>query len=228
MINQIYHLSCFELFKQIKAENIKVDLILTDPPWNISKPNNFKTIDREGISWDWDYNFDQTSWLAPAVELVNDNGSIIIFNTLQNFYLITVELERLGCVFKDTIRWVKSNPMPKNIKRRYLVDCEYAIWFVKSKKSKWTFNLINDQKMMRPEFKSSVSTGLKRIHPTQKNINVISDLIKIHSNENDLILDPFSGSGAISKGAKMLKRNYLACEINSEYYKKSIELMEDD
>ena len=65
----------------------------------------------------------------------------------------------------------------------------------------------------------------KRIHPCQKHKNVIERIIKISSNEGDVVLDLFSGSGSISKVTKELKRNFIGFEIDTDYYKKSLEFI---
>ena len=106
--------------------------------------------------------------------------------------------------------------MPKNTSRRYVTDAEYAVWLVNGK-GKWTFNKPESKPYLRPEFKYSPPSGTKRIHPTQKSTDLIKDLIEIHTNEGDLIFDPFAGSGEISSVAKKLNRNFLTTEIDTGY-----------
>lgn len=129
---------CLNLLNQV--EDNSIDLILTDPPYNISRKNNFKTMGRNGIDFgDWDKNADLLSWINLVRSKVNKNGSIIIFNDWRNLGEISRKLDGSGFVTKDLIRWVKNNPMPRNRDRRYITDYEMAIWAVK-KGSKWTFN----------------------------------------------------------------------------------------
>lgn len=202
--------------------NIKVDLILTDPPYNISRKNNFKTIGRSGIDFGkWDIKFNQTEWLKDIDKILSKNGSIIIFNDYKNFGDICKTLEENNFEIKDLIRWEKTNPMPRNTSRRYVTDFELAIWATK-KNAKWTFNKDINEPYKRPKYMGSVILGENRIHPTQKSKSVITEIIKTHSNEGDLIFDPFSGSGEISLNAYLNKRNYIACEINKTYYKASL------
>ncbi|QBQ07813.1 modification methylase [Spiroplasma gladiatoris] len=224
MINKIYNISCFNLFEKMKHNKEYVDLILTDPPYNISKENNFTTIGRSGIDFGlWDYGFDQSTWIKEVAPLVKKNGSIIIFNDWKNMGEIASTLEECGFEVKDLIRWIKTNPMPRNTERRYVTDFEWAIWAVK-KGAKWTFNIDkNFNKYLRPEFKTSIPAGgTKRIHPTQKSLNLIEDIIKIHSNKGDIVLDPFSGSGTVALASKINERNFIASEIDEKYYKKSV------
>ena len=230
MKNTIKNLSCFELFKEMKEAKIQVDLILTDPPYNISKDNNFNTIGRVGIDFGmWDYGFDQTTWIREVTPLVKKNGSIIIFNDWKNMGLIAETLEECGFEVKDLLRWIKNNPMPRNTERRYVTDFEWAIWAVK-KGAKWTFNINKKvDKYLRPEFKYPVPPGgSKRVHPTQKNLLLFEDLIEIHSNEGDLILDPFSGSATTALACKNKNREYICSEIDKSYYQKSLKRLIND
>ena len=224
--NKIYNIDCIDLIEQMKKENFKVDLILTDPPYNISRKNNFKTIGRSGIDFgDWDKNFDQLKWLNGISEILNKNGSILIFNDWKNMGIIAQKLEYEGFEIKDLIRWIKPAPMPRNILRRYVTDYEFIIWAVK-KGAKWVFNN-NKNNYLRPEFVFS-SPSVKRIHPTEKPEKLINDLLKIHSNQGDIIFDPFSGSGTISIVADKLDRYFIASELDKTYYEKSIKRLNEN
>ncbi len=205
----------------MKEQEFKVDLILTDPPYNISKKNNFKSIGRSGIDFgEWDKGFDQLAWLDGISKVMNDNGSIIIFNDWKNMGLISQKLEQEDFEIKDLIRWIKPAPMPRNTNRRYVTDFEFAIWAVK-KNSKWVFNKVKDKPYLKPEYVCQPPCGNKRIHPTQKPEQLIDDIINVHSNKGDIIFDPFSGSGTISYCANKLDRYFIACEKEKKYWEES-------
>lgn len=214
------------VFKKIKQKNMKFDLILTDPPYNVSRKHQlgFSNMGRSGMDYgDWDYKFNQIKWLDNIAELLNPNGSIIIFNDWKNMGDISKKLEMEGFIIKDLIRWEKSNPMPRNVSRRYVTDYEFAIWAT-LKKAKWTFNKPNTKPYLKPSFHHPIQSKSKdKIHPTQKPLKLIENIIKIHSNKGDYILDPFSGSGSTGVAAKNLKRNFVLIEKNKEFYEKSKE-----
>ena len=214
-----------ELIKEMLNENIKVDLLLTDPPYCVSRSHQlgFSNMGRAGMDYgDWDYNFDQKKWIINTSNLVKDGGSIIIFNDWKNISYMCEALQESGYVIKDLLRWEKNNPMPRNVNSRYVTDFEVAIWAVKGKK-KWTFNKPEEVPYLRPTFKSGLVPGGKnRIHPTQKHLGIIEEIIKIHSNPGDLIFDPFSGSGTTAVACKNLGRNFIGSEIEKEYYEKAI------
>lgn len=214
------------LLLDMQSKGMLVDLILTDPPYCVSRDYQlgFSNMGRSGMNYgNWDYNFDQKEWINLCAPYVKAGGSVIIFNDWKNLsYLVEALLDN-GFVIKDLIRWEKTNPMPRNVNSRYVMDFEVAIWAVKGSKQKWTFNKPNDVPYLRPAFRTSVLLGgNKRIHPTQKSLQVFSELIKIHSNENDIVFDPFAGSGTTAVACLKLKRRFIGCEIDSNYYQKAI------
>lgn len=205
-----------ELLQNIPSKS--VDLILTDPPYNVSKKNNFKTMGRSGIDFgNWDYDFDQLSWIEKVSEKVSDNGSIIIFNGWKNLGDIAQQLEENGFIVKDILRWIKDNPMPRNRDRRYIVDYEFALWAVK-KKSKWTFNRLNEN-YDRPEMKYPIVAGKeKTTHPTQKPLKLMNELVTRHSNVGDVVLDLFMGSGTTGVSCRKLNRKFIGIELDEDYF----------
>lgn len=210
-----------KLINRMKKEQFMVDAVITDPPYNVSRDYQlgYSNMGRSGMNYGtWDYNFDQIRWIDEISDLVKPGGSMIIFNDWKNMGDISKALTRHHFIVKDLIRWVKKNPMPRNVDRRYVNDCEYAIWAVKDGK-KWTFNKPEDQGYLRPEIQTGVVPGgKKRLHPTQKHIEVMEKLIKIHTNEDDWVLDPFLGSGTTALACKNLNRNVIGTEIEKKYF----------
>lgn len=215
--------------KELIAKGELVDSIITDPPYNISKENNFGTLNtpRKGVDFgNWDNNFDVIGWVDDYIKLLKPNGSIIIFCSYLYISFLIEKLRNCGIETKDVIIWKKTNPMPRNINRRYVQDMEFAIWGVK-KNSKWVFNKPEDKPYLRSMYESGVVSGAERtIHPTQKSLKVMEEIIKIHTNENDLILDPFMGSGTTGVACIKNNRKFVGIEVNPEYFniaKKRIE-----
>ncbi|HER2241930.1 TPA: site-specific DNA-methyltransferase, partial [Streptococcus pyogenes] len=145
--------NCLELLAELTDGLI--DMVITDPPYNISVKNNFATMGRTGIDFgDWDKGFDLLSWIDIASQKLTKNGGMIIFNDWKNLGDIARHCEKNGLVVKDIFRWVKDNPMPRNRDRRYITDSEYGVWVVR-KKSKWVFNR-KSEKYDRPEYRYPV------------------------------------------------------------------------
>lgn len=208
---------------KLLLSNIRVDHIITDPPYNISAENNFATMEnpRKGVDFgDWDHgNFDLYSWIDLYTKLLNKNGSIIIFCSYRNISHIIERLDTNSIVAKDVIVWQKSNPMPRNTERRYVQDMEFAIWGV-HKNAKWIFNKPLDASYLRAFFTTATVSGAERTaHPTQKSLKLMEEIISIHTNKGDTILDPFMGSGTTGVAALKLRRKFIGIEKSPEYFK---------
>lgn len=207
-----------EFIKTLKDNSI--DSVLTDPPYNISKDNNFSTMGRSGIDFGtWDKGFDLNTWIELVAPKVKKGGNVVIFNAWKNLGEIANTLENNGFIVKDMIRWEKSNPMPRNRDRRFIVDYETAIWAVK-KGGSWTFNRQNET-YDRPLIKSGVTPKSEKEgkgHPTQKPVEVMEWLVKHLTNEGDVVLDPFMGSGSTGVACKNLERSFIGIELEEEYY----------
>lgn len=120
--------NCLEIMNDLIERGVKVDAVITDPPYNISRKNNFHTMNRVGLDFgEWDKNFDLFSYIDLVYKILDRNGSLIIFNDWKNLGDIVRYAETLGFVCKDMIRLEKSNPMPRNVDRRYVTDYEVAV-----------------------------------------------------------------------------------------------------
>ena len=212
---------CLDLMKTIPDGS--VDLVLTDPPYNIARDNNFHTMGRAGIDFgEWDKGFDLFSYIDEVYRVLDRNGSFIVFNDWKNLGDIVKHAEKLGFVTKDMLRLEKTNPMPRNRDRRYITDYECAIWFTMPK-AKWIFNR-QDDGYQRPKFVHSIDKGF---HPTQKSLKLMEELVKIHSNENQVVVDCFMGSGTTGVACKNLNRRFIGIEPDESYFNIAKERIED-
>ena len=172
---------------------------------------------------DWDNNFTMEKlgdFIKEYYRVLKNGGTFIVFFDIWKITLLKEIMESAGFKQIRFIEWIKTNPQPLNSKINYLTNCrEIALCGIK--KSKPTFNSKYDNGI----YMYPLQGGKNRIHPTQKSLNLFEDLIKKHSNEGDIVLDTFLGSGTTALAAKNNKRKYMGCEISKEYYDKIIELI---
>ena len=215
---KLYNGDCLEVMDKLIEEGVKVDCILTDPPYMIARKNNFHTMGRKGIDFgEWDKDVDLFSWLDRIPKLLSKNGSVVIFNDWKNLGDIARYCESLGLEIKDLLRWEKTNPMPRNRDRRYITDYECAIWLV-NKKSKWVFNRL-DEKYQRPKFEYPVVSGNeKTIHTTQKPVKLMEEIIRVHTKKDNTILDCFMGSGSTGVACMNANRKFIGIELDENYF----------
>lgn len=208
--------NCLEGLKEV--DTASVDLILTDPPYNISRRNNYASMGRTSIDFgDWDHDADILSYISECARILKKDGSFIVFGDWKKLGLIVEEAQKHGFIEKDILRYEKTNPMPRNRDRRYVSDAEYAIWFTKAG-AKWIFNRLDD-KYQRPKFESCIAHGN---HPTEKPVKILEELVRIHSNDGGTVLDCFMGSGSTGVACKNLNRRFIGIEQNENYYNTAV------
>lgn len=218
---KLYNADSYAFIQQMRENRLKVHHIITDPPYNISKPNNFPSMrqKRQGVDFGvWDKGFDLVSWIPQYAEILDKNGSMIIFCSYRFLSLITQALESSNMLVKDILIWQKSNPMPRNTTRRYVQDLEFAVWAVKSG-AKWVFNKPSDVPYLRSIFTHALVSGKEKLgHPTQKSLKLMKDIIQIHTNPNEVVLDPFMGSGSTGAACLELGREFIGIEKDKKFF----------
>jgi site-specific DNA-methyltransferase (adenine-specific) len=119
------------------------------------------------------------------------------------------------------IEWIKTNPQPLNSSVNYLTNCrEIALLGIKG--SKPTFNSKYDNGI----YMFPLQGGKNRFHPTQKSLLLFEELIKKHSNENDIVLDTFLGGGTTAIACKNTKRQFKGCEVSNIYYNEMMKIIQ--
>jgi len=237
--NTIINGDCIEEMKKIPSNS--VNLIFADPPYNLQlggdlyRPNQTKV---DAVDDDWDkfssfYNYDQFTkdWLEQSQRILDKNGAIWVIGSYHNIFRVGKILQDLGFWILNDIVWIKSNPMPNFKGTRFNNAHETLIWASKSQLSKPVFHyksmkIANDDKQMRSDWYLPICSGAERIkvdgvkaHSTQKPEELLRRVIISTTNEGDIILDPFMGSGTTGAVAKKLGRNFIGIEKNKDYVK---------
>lgn len=224
---KLYKGDCFELLKQIK--NNTIDLVLIDPPYEVSRDTNFAKgkikgtdVDRFRVSMnfgDWDNNFTGLDIvIKECYRILKKGGTLICFYDLWKITVLKEYFETAKFNQIRFIEWIKTNPVPLNSKTNYLTNSR-EIALVGVKGGKPTFNSEYDNGI----YKHPICHDKDRFHPTQKPLSLIEELVLKHSNEGDLVLDCFMGSGTTGVACKKLNRNFIGMEINETYFNKAKE-----
>ena len=230
---EIQNINIFKMdglnFLQKEVVNNSVDLILTDPPYMISKNTSFNKlfVNKKNLTeniekkyafstvfeWDNEFNIDLLELYIEQYFLkLKIGGTLIIFFDLWKIAILKDLLVKYNFKQIRFIEWIKSNPVPLNSKINYLSNAR-EIALVAVKGSHPTFNSVYDNGIYTYPIEQK-----NRTHPNQKNLKLILNLIQKHSNENDLVLDSFLGSGTTAVACKKLKRQFIGCELKDEYF----------
>ena len=204
-----------------------IDMIFADPPYNLSGKRNItckngkKTVCNKG---DWDviediHEFNE-EWLKECKRVLSDKGTIWISGTLHNHPSIGVLLKKLGFWIINDIVWFKPNAPPQLQPNRLAPSTE-LIWLA-SKSKKYYFDYLkakklNGGKQMRNLWTLTAKRH-KTEHPTEKPEDLLERIILLGSKEEDIILDPFMGSGTTGVVAKRLNRSFVGIEIDEGYF----------
>ncbi|MCL4458882.1 MAG: site-specific DNA-methyltransferase [Chloroflexi bacterium] len=220
-----YKLHLGDSYKIIKEiPSVSIDLILTDPPYNLSpySTGNIKLSWRKEINNDlaeWDKaEFKPSDWVTEFKRILKPTGNIFAF---CSYNLVGKWHEAFDPEF-DTFQfmvWHKTNPVPKVLRAGFLNSCELIVcmW---NKGHIWNFT---NQKEMHNFIESPICMGPERIktpfHPTQKPIKILEHIIKVASKEGDVVFDPFMGVGSTGVATFNLGRKFIGIEIDEKYYK---------
>lgn len=206
-----------------------VDMGLIDPPYNVSL-NGAKVNLKNGyqaINEDWDKieNFEDftSEWLYQVHRVLKPGGSILTYGTHHNIFLTGQLMEQIGYKVKMMYVWKKLNPPPSFLGTNPSFATEFIIWG--TKEGKCTYNLdyaksINNGKNIQNVFETPLTPKREKKYgnfPCQKPLEMTTKLIHLHSNENDVVLVPFCGSGTEVVSAALSNRSFISFETNARH-----------
>ncbi len=204
-----------------RLDSSSVDLMLTDPPYTISRKTGFqqlgaKSVERFAVSMDfgeWDHGvIDLQALCEGGYRILRNGGTMIVFYDLWKITPLAQAMTDAGFKQLRFIEWLKTNPVPLNSKRNYLTNSrEIAVLGVK--KGSPTFHGEYDNGIYR----HAIPNNGSRYHPTQKPLKLMCELIDKHSDPGDMVVDPFLGSGTTALAADQLGRRFAGCDIDARY-----------
>jgi site-specific DNA-methyltransferase (adenine-specific) len=211
-----------------------IDLIFADPPYFLSNGgitcHAGKMVSVHKGKWDEsrgaeaDHDFTHR-WLRECQRLLKPNGSIWVSGTAHIIHSVGFAMQKLGFKLLNDITWVKPNP-PPNLSCRYFTHAtETVIWAGRDKKCRHKFNYalmrrLNGGKQMTSVWTIEAPRREEKVfgkHPTQKSLSLLERIIAASSDENDLVLDPFSGSGTTGIAAARLNRSFAGVEMDEPF-----------
>ena len=238
--NTIIKGDSLKILKSLPSKSI--DLIFADPPYNLQLKETLYRPDQstvEAVTSDWDkfdnyISYDNFSkiWLSECKRLLKDTGCLWVIGSYHNILRLGTSIQNLDFWILNDIIWFKTNPMPNFRGTRFTNAHETLLWCTTSRKAKYTFNYqnlkeLNEGRQMRSDWYIPICGGKERIrmknnkraHPTQKPEALLYRIILASSKKDDLILDPFIGSGTTAVVAKKLKRNFIGIDSDPDYIK---------
>lgn len=207
-----------------------VDAVITDPPYNIGlfmheRNTNLKKMRENQFAYaGWD-NMEYKAWkrnmsrfLTQCARVLKKRGTLIMFMSIIKVADIIELATKLGFYYKTTGVWHKTNPMPRNMNLQFVNSTECWIYFI-YKGTSGTFN--NDGNVKHDFLESPVCPNSEKNfgkHPTQKPLKILKELIGCVTNEGEVVLDPFMGSGSTCVACDILRRRYIGIEIEEKYF----------
>ena len=217
-----------------------IDCVFADPPYNLQLRGELRRPDDslvDGVDDDWDkfddfaaYDSFTHDWLSEARRLLRKDGTIWVIGSYHNIFRIGAIMQELGFWILNDIIWRKSNPMPNFKGRRFTNAHETMIWAARGKDSRYRFNYqsmkaLNDDLQMRSDWLFPLCTGAERLknehglklHPTQKPEALLHRVLLASTMQDDIVLDPFLGTGTTAAVARRLSRHFIGIERHPAY-----------
>ena len=218
-----------------------VDLVFADPPYNLQLQGDLKRPDDsrvDAVDDDWDkftsfqaYDDFTRAWLLACRRVMKPSATLWVIGSYHNIFRVGAILQDLGFWILNDVVWRKTNPMPNFRGRRFTNAHETLIWAAREPGAKgYTFNYDalkagNEDVQARSDWLIPLCTGEerlkgrdgKKLHPTQKPEGLLARVILSASRPDDLVLDPFCGTGTTGAVARRLGRRFIGIEREARY-----------
>lgn len=237
-LNQLLLGDCVQMMRMLPPAS--VHCVFADPPYNLQLQGQLRRPDEsvvDGVDEDWDrftdfaeYDRFTREWLTECRRVLRKDGTLWVIGSYHNIFRIGAILQDLGFWVLNDIVWRKSNPMPNFRGRRFTNAHETLIWAARGRDSRYRFNYqamktANDDLQMRSDWYLPICNGGERLrnqhglklHPTQKPEAMLHRVLLSSTLPEDIVLDPFSGTGTTAVVAKRLNRHFIGIERHPAY-----------
>lgn len=233
----LFKANCVDLLNHLAEAEPQgcVDMIFADPPYFLSNGGiscqSGKMVSVNKGNWDKSRGPNQNhefnlQWLAACQRVLKPNGTIWVSGTSHIIYSIGFAMQQLGFKILNDITWVKPAP-PPNLSCRYFTHAaETVIWAAKNLSSRHLFHyqkmreMAGGKQMKSVWYKIATPSNIEKEfgkHPTQKPVELLERILLANSNPEDLILDPFMGSGTTGVAALQMGRKFIGVDLEEQY-----------
>lgn len=221
-LNRIHCMDALAGLAQLDDES--VDLVVTDPPYNIASKGKLTILGGELMStheawgaWDtfhpFDYDLFIQQVLSACYRVLKPGGSLYMFSAREDSGFFIRKAEERGFIYRNQLAMVRKSPLPSFAKSNWRSAFELCLYVSKGKPK--TFNFLSQQECINVHHYPS--TFKRSRHPTEKPLEFIRRLVEVSSNSGDLVLDPFMGSGTTAVAARQAGRRFIGFELSPEY-----------
>ena len=217
---KLYNDDAIKVMDAILEAGTQVDLIVTDPPYATIKGGKRKRhttndivqkmYDNDNFGWSINYKTFLPKWLERAYKILKDDSQMYVMVNALDLENFLRESRLAGFKLHNLLIWDKGN---KVVNRWYMKQVEYVLFLrkgrAKSINNKGTSNLI------------FTANPRNKDHPTQKPVGLMEIFIANSSNEGDVVLDPFMGTGSAGVASKNLGRGFIGIERDTSFYEKA-------
>ncbi len=237
-LDQLLLGECVQIMRMLPAASI--ECVFADPPYNLQLRGELRRPDDsvvDGVDEEWDrfsdfseYDRFTRDWLGECRRVLRKDGTLWVIGAYHNIFRIGGMMQDLGFWLLNDIVWRKANPMPNFRGRRFTNAHETLIWAARGRDSRHRFNYqamkaLNDDVQMRSDWLLPLCTGEERLrnahglklHPTQKPEALLHRVLIACTLPEDVVLDPFAGTGTTAVVAKRLGRHFIGIERHPAY-----------
>jgi len=237
----LYQSDCLSALDAIAAKHPEgcFDMIFADPPYFLSNGGMTchagRMVKVDKGDWDKSRGVEQNhefnrQWLARCQRVLKPNGTIWVTGTQHVIFSVGYAMQQLGFKILNDIAWEKPNPPPNLACRYFTHSTETVIWAAKTAKSKHCFNYKAMREMAGGKQMKTVwrifppQNGEKEFgkHPAQKPVALIERCLIAATQPNDLVLDPFLGSGTSGVACVNLNRKFVGIEMEREWIERAV------
>lgn len=216
-LNKIYNGDCIVGMQSLSS--CSIDLVVTDPPYLM----NYRTNRRKDkshkyckeIAGDNDFGLIK-AYVKECYRVLKDDSAMYMFCNANQIAFFINTTKEAGFKLKNIIVWVKDEHTSGDLKAAFGCQYEFILLLNKGRKFFKGHRITDVWKFDRVFWR-------RKLHQNQKPIDLLEQCIKYHSDEDDVVLDGFMGSGSTAIAARNLGRNFIGWEIDKEYYDVAIE-----